>query len=962
MPSTELNKKLFSSRLSRIYDNWTSASSDSVYAPLAILLGEDEPIRKGTCFQQWLLGYEFPATLLLFTKDAVYGFCSASKAKILAAVQDAHPTVKLTLFPQAGKKEPNTSSFARVGYLLKEKHGGKTISEWEAALSKAGSKPQQVDITNSCLRLPFCKRPRRQIIETAGHLTATLLKHYVAPKLESILDRESKTPHSTVSATIEARLGSGEGDNAKGPDMKVWSNYAGYKKVDWDSVEMVYPPIIQSASSGFDLRINSESTDDVIAHKGVLLTSLGLKYRSYCVHMGRTFIVDPSKEQEAHYQLLLAMQKEMVSFIKDGVTCREVYTHATQYLDKERPSIAKNFVKTIGFVVSCPFNCRLSLMAMQTGVEFRDSTYKKEKKTPAAPRTNGTPKQVGGKVLRGPSRRNDEVQASNIAKFREHQAALRAKLHDDGLAKYNEDGVPTAGTEGKGWKKFQSYKGEGALPSQVEKCRIVVDRKAQTVILPIHGFAVPFHINTIKNASKNEEGEYAYLRINFQTPGQAGTIRKDEQIPTPRLFRSVSYRSTDTRRFDDLWKQITDLKREATKREQQKKEMADVVEQDTLVEIRGRKPLRYAECNMRPAFDGKRYMGEVEIHENGVKYTSHSGQKLDVLFNNVKHLFFQPCDHELLVIIHLNLKTPIIIGKKKTFDVQFYKEASDMAFDETGNRKRKHQTKAFAEKLAEASTHSSLTNLSIFQRPGDTLEVDIPFRDLSFEGVPHRSAVRLQPTTDCLVQLTDPPFTVVDLSEIEIASLERMQYGLKHFDMRLVFKDFTKPIVQINSIDSKSLEDVKNWLDSVDIAIAESQLNLNWGPIMKHINENPHAFFQEGGWSTFLGGEGEANNSDSEESSASEFGAESEDFQESSDEASDFSDASGSSGGSDFDDDDDSDGDDWDELEKKAAKSDKKKKEESRNRGGDSDDEDDRPKKKAPPKKPAKSNGTKGKR
>lgn len=60
-----------------------------------------------------------------------------------------------------------------------------------------------------------------------------------------------------------------------------------------------------------------------------------------------------------------------------------------------------------------------------------------------------------------------------------------------------------------------------------------MDRKAQTVILPIHGFAVPFHINTIKNTSKSDEGEYTYLRINFQTPGQLAGKKED----TVRLSR-----------------------------------------------------------------------------------------------------------------------------------------------------------------------------------------------------------------------------------------------------------------------------------------------------------------------------------------------------------------------------------------------------------------------------------------
>jgi nucleosome binding factor SPN SPT16 subunit len=218
-------------------------------------------------------------------------------------------------------------------------------------------------------------------------------------------------------------------------------------------------------------------------------------------------------------------------------------------------------------------------------------------------------------------------------------------------------------------------------------------------------------------------------------------------------------------------------------------------------------------------------------------------------------------------------------------DIQFFREASDVQFDETGNRKRKHrygdedeiemeqqerkrrqmlnkEFKLFAERIAEAASTSM----------GETLEVDIPFRELSFEGVPFRTNVRLQPTTECLVHLIDPPFLVVTLNEIEIASLERVQFSLKQFDLVLIFKDFTKAPLHINSIPSGQLDDVKNWLEcvsvtiaktsmlthsiysSVDIPLGEGPVNLNWGPIMKTINESPHDFFQQGGWRSFLGG------------------------------------------------------------------------------------------------------------
>lgn len=66
-------------------------------------------------------------------------------------------------------------------------------------------------------------------------------------------------------------------------------------QIDWSSVEFCYPPIIisKSSKSGYDLRYTVESSDDNIAHKGVFLVSFGIRYKSYCTNVGRTFIVDP---------------------------------------------------------------------------------------------------------------------------------------------------------------------------------------------------------------------------------------------------------------------------------------------------------------------------------------------------------------------------------------------------------------------------------------------------------------------------------------------------------------------------------------------------------------------------------------------------------------------------------------------------------------------------------------------
>ncbi len=112
-----------------------------------------------------------------------------------------------------------------------------------------------------------------------------------------------------------------------------------------------------------------------------------------------------------------------------------------------------------------------------------------------------------------------------------------------------------------------------------------------------------------------------------------------------------------------------------------------------MVELKGSRVRKLEQVYVRPQPDTKKVAGVLQIHENGLRYllTFKSDHKVDVLFSNIKHLFFQPCKDELIVLIHCHLKSPIMIGKKKTLDVQFYREASEMSFDETGGRKRKYR-------------------------------------------------------------------------------------------------------------------------------------------------------------------------------------------------------------------------------------------------------------------------------
>lgn len=115
----------------------------------------------------------------------------------------------------------------------------------------------------------------------------------------------------------------------------------------------------------------------------------------------------------------------------------------------------------------------------------------------------------------------------------------------------------------------------------------------------------------------------------------------------------------------------------------------------------------------------------------------------------------------------------------------------------------------------------------------------------------------------------------------------RLFYNSPLLRSRLVFNSTTSRIslhLVFDSITSFS---------SMDIVFTEGPVNLNWTQIMKTINEDPQAFFQEGGW-TFLQPEsdGEAE-SDAEESDFQASSESEEEYDESGSDAASVS-ASGS--------------------------------------------------------------------
>ena len=152
------------------------------------------------------------------------------------------------------------------------------------------------------------------------------------------------------------------------------------------------------------------------------------------------------------------------------------------------------------------------------------------------------------------------------------------------------------------------------------------------------------------------------------------------------------------------------------------------------------------------------------------------------------------------------------------------------------------------------------------------------------------------------------------------------QFGLKNFDLVFVYKEFSRPPTHVNTIPVESLDRVKEWLDSVDIAYTEGPLNLNWTTIMKTVTTDPHQFFKDGGWN-FLATESDSEKEEeSEEESAFEMSdSELAASESESDDESDFDDdASASDDEGEAESGLSDEGEDWDEMEKKATKEDRR--------------------------------------
>ena len=128
-----------------------------------------------------------------------------------------------------------------------------------------------------------------------------------------------------------------------------------------------------------------------------------------------------------------------------------------------------------------------------------------------------------------------------------------------------------------------------------------------------------------------------------------------------RTYRSTNVRepgeiSAPSSNLNTAFRLIKDIQKKYKTREAEEKEKADLIQQDTLITRQDKRCPKLKDLYIRPNIVQKRLSGTLEAHVNGFRYTSIRSDKIDILYNNIKHAFFQPCDGEMIILLHFHLK------------------------------------------------------------------------------------------------------------------------------------------------------------------------------------------------------------------------------------------------------------------------------------------------------------------
>lgn len=945
--------------------------------------------KKTSLLHEYILGYDFTESLLCFTPKEIIFFVASRKKMILESIKRPEkincPEVNIFLRNPNGENEKTIDKILsniitdcnkdkiKIGMIKSEKGIGSLVPEFEKCLKEN----QSIEIidTPDIVDEIFETKDDDEIenIKMASKFASMILK-YTIQKFETIIDDEKKVKHEDLANDIKKIV-------EKESFQKKFTDKYKLNQIKLESLEVTTKPTIQSGGK-YDLNPMAESDNNYLS-SDIIICKANTRYKDYHANIIRTFMIEANKSEQTRYKILQESFNKLISLIKEGKKISDVYKEIKQDIisrDSELEShIPKSFGNGIGleytntkllitednnelFQEGNTLNIILSLENLKKessnkiySLQIADTiVLKKENKKENF--TEDVSKELSDiyyNIEESDEDKSKELNENNIItdndriitrhmgmktderllnleKRKQHQKELLKRKNEEfrnKLLNHSADLRKEIEETKVNYSHVKSYDNINQFPIDIKQGKIFIDKKNYTIFFPIFKKMVPFHVSLIKNPSKTEDNQYTVLRINFIVPGS--TVDFGElKGKNPVFVRELSYKSKNKAEIQNILLQIRELSKNYKSKLQENKEKSDLVAQEHLIINKGKRIL-LNDVSIRPTITGtgKKIIGVLEAHTNGVRFVSNKGEKVEIIYKNIKHAFLQPCENELIALIHFYLKNPIIVGKKKSLHVQFYKEAGTQA-DDLDNRRKLNDYEEYEIELREQQMRKKINKefLTFTEKIEEmkVLEFDMPIRGMEFTGVPNRSNVSLLPTEKCLVSLIELPFFVLTLSEVEIVYFERVSQSLKNFDMSFIFKDLNKPFHRIATIPMENLDMLKTWLDDNDILYGEGLYNIKWIDIIQNIKNNPQSFIDEGGWN-FIQENNDSNSVSEENNGDSDYEVGSDQDEES---ESEFSEEN-------MEDESDSEGEDegesalsekgmsWEELEKDAIKSDK---------------------------------------
>ncbi|GAU18602.1 hypothetical protein TSUD_124330 [Trifolium subterraneum] len=354
-------------RLKTFYKHWDESrkdlwgSSDAIAVACPPRSDDDLRYLKSTALFLWLLGFEFPETIMVFTKKQIHILCSQKKALILESVKkSARKSVGVEIVLHVKAKNDDGTSFmdaiirairvqsksdghdsSTVGHIAREEP--KLLDAWAEKLKN--SKFNMVDVANGFSAL-FSSKSNEEVtsIKRAAYLTTSVMKNFVVTKLENVIDEEKKILHSTLMEETEKVILEPSKVNCK---LKA------------DNVDICYPPIFQSGGK-FNLKPSAVSNDEALYYDSasVIICAVGARYKSYCSNIGRTFLIDADPIQSKAYEVLLKAHEAVIGSLKPGKKLSAAYQAAVSVVEKDAPDMVSCLTKSAGTGI---------------GIEFRES-------------------------------------------------------------------------------------------------------------------------------------------------------------------------------------------------------------------------------------------------------------------------------------------------------------------------------------------------------------------------------------------------------------------------------------------------------------------------------------------------------------------------------------------------------------------------------------------------------------